>query len=184
MKNVVRCIVYVMAVIYFYLLTGCATQKTVDMASSYNAAHNSHVTAEAKKVATKSKAIQEMLTFDCKENTEACGAVKAMAAMVAAERIAGIEAAPFTLERHATDIDAQQDAIKAVSKGIPLLTMGVVAVKAIDDDKGVVNNNASEGSTVNNTYDEDHTTNFGDESSVSSQPNQDNSSEVIEAVEE
>ncbi len=165
------------------LLSGCATQKTVDMADSYNAAYEAYAESEADKVDQKATAIKEVMDIDCEDNSQACGAVKAMSGMIAAERIAGIKADPFTLDRHATDIDAQIAGIKAIGKGLPVLTMGVVATKAIEDDKGTVNNNATEGSTVNNSYDEDHATNLGDDASSNNYPDHDNSSESIEVTE-
>ena len=172
--------------IFALSLTGCATQHTVDMAQSYNDAYVTHTANQQMTVDSKAKAIKDMMTFECDEDSQACGAVKAMAGMIAAEKIAGIKGDAFTLEKHATDVDAQIKLIDGVSNGIPFLTIGVVAVKAINDDNGTVNNNADDGSSVTNSYEEDHTTNFGDESTVSSQPDQDNSvmNEAEAAVEE
>ena len=167
-----------------FLMTGCATQKTVDMAASYNAAYETHVNQEAVKVASKSTAIKDVLSYECKDNTEACGVAKALSGVVASMQIATIKSEPFTLTKHATDIDAQMQAVKTIGAGIPVITMGVVAVKAIDDDNGTVNNSADNGSTVNNSFDEDHATNLSENGTASNLPNQDASSVSTEVAAE
>jgi len=182
MKNISFWLFILFAIASLFL-GGCATEETVNMADSYNDAYISYIDAESRNVGTKSNAIKEMLTFDCEDNTQACGQVKAMAGMIAAERIAGIKSNPFTLEKHATDVDAQISTVKMIGSGIPFITMGIVATKAIEDDKGTVNNTSDNGSTVNNSYDEDHATNLGDDSTAGNYPDQDNETESVEVAE-
>jgi nitrogen fixation protein FixH len=177
MKNIL-----ILTAFAIFALSGCATQKTVDMAASYNAAYETHADKEAAKVASKATAIKEVLTYDCTDNTEACGVAKALSGVVASIQISGIKSEPFVLEKHATDIDAQIATVKVIGNGIPILTMGAVAVKAIDSDNGTVTNNSDNGSTVTNSYEENHSTALGEGASSNNTPDQDNS--VVNPAEE
>jgi hypothetical protein len=174
----------ILAIFLMVMVTGCATQKTVDMAESYNSAYVAHVANDQMAQAAKSAAIKDAFSYECKDNTEACGVAKALGAVIAAREIAGIQPAIFNLPKHATDVDAQMEAVKVIGKGIPFITMGVVASKAIDSDNGTVNNSADNGSTVTSSTEENHATNLGENGTSSNYPGQDNSTEVAEAVSE
>ncbi len=183
MKKLIFRILLMAVTLLTLFLNGCATQQTVDMAESYNNAYVAHVANDQMAIQSKATAIKETFDYDCKDGTEACGVAKALSAVIASRDIASIQPAPFTLQKHATDVDAQIKALDVVGDGIPVITMGAVAVKAIDDDNGTVNNNADNGATVNNSFDEDHATNFGETGTASNLPAQNNSSESTEVAE-
>jgi len=143
-------------------LSGCATPYDAKIAQSNNDTVQNHDKQQgevAKKKAESITGIFDKLAAKC-ENTDsfACGALLGMSGAMASRDIAGIKTEEYKGPMQKTGVDAQ---IKVVEKAEaivnPMVTM-VVATKAIDKDKGVVNNNASENSTVNNSYDEDHAT--------------------------
>lgn len=158
----------VMLTVVCMALAGCATQSTVDMADSYNTAYRTHQIQEANKVLNKAQMIAEVMKFDCEDGTEACGVAKAMSSVIAADRIASIESAPFELEKHKTDMDVQSQVLTTIGKGIPFVTMGVVSYKSIAEDRGTTTNVA--GGDISTNYDEDHATAIGDKSNSSNAP--------------
>ena len=155
------------------MLSGCATPYDVDIAQSNNATVQNHDTRQGEVAAVKARSISSIfdkISQKCEgQDSFACGALLGLSGAMASRDIAGIETKEYKGPTQKTGVDVQYHTVDAVREGIPIAGMAVVSYKAIDQDKGVVSNTAQEGSTVNNTYDEDHavsTSGYGDTSST------------------
>lgn len=149
----------------FLFLTACATPYDVDIARSNNATVQNHSTQQGKVAIKKAEAITGIfnkLSEKCQsEDSFSCGALLGMSGAMASRDIASIKTEEYAGPVQKTGVDVQNNAVDKVGAGIPIAGMVVVSNKAIDKDKGVVNNDASNGSAVTNSYDEDHATSVG-----------------------
>lgn len=171
----------VLTVMAVLMLSGCATPYDVDLAKEYFKDHSNHSQENTKKAYAKANAIKEVLRVDCKDDTAACGYAKALSGALAARDISAIQGDRYEGKSPTYSTDVQIKALETATDLANPVVTGVVAVKAIDKDKGVVNNTASDSSTVNNSYDEDHATalNSGEGDVASTNTPSGNHEEVI-----
>jgi len=146
------------------MFSGCATMYDVDLAKEHYTDRSTHSKEVTKRVEAKARAITKMMTFECGDDTAACGMTKALAGALASRDIADIKGDAYDGKAPTYSTDVQMKVLDTVQHVANPVVTGVVAVKAIEQDKGSVVNQASEGATVNNSYDEDHATgiNTGD----------------------
>lgn len=165
-------------------LVGCATREDVQMIQAHYDTRSNFDTQQTLDVNNKADGIRSTMNFDCGDatGTEACGALKAVGKMWAAEKIASIERQEYGERKPKTSLDVQEAVgIKALS-GIPVITMGVVAYKNAAEQKGNTTISSDNASTVNTTYEEQHATALADGSSANNQPDQDNSTTIHEVA--
>lgn len=171
----------------FALFAGGCSQKTdVDMLNAHYGAMKNHDNKQVEEVRTKSMSVEKIMTFDCADDSAACGMVKAMAKMIASRTIAEIKHVPFNQPAPKTSVDAQINATDKAAGGIPVLTMGVVAYKNADKDDGDTTITADNGSTVSTNKEEIHSQTTGDNSppTVSLDKSQSESTEILPEAEE
>lgn len=161
---------------------GCAFKEDVQMTQAYYNASNRFEQEQTEQVEVKSTTIAEVMSFECPqgtEGTELCGMAKAYAGALASTTIAGIQTKEFKLKPMKTSVDAQIVALEKLGDGIPFFTIGAVSVKAIDKDKGSVSNNVNNGGSIDNKFEENHATSFGDESPTTNAPSRGDSTKTF-----
>lgn len=164
------------------MVSGCASEHTGAINASYYKAYSDHQAMERDKVGLKASAIKDMFNYKCTTNTQDCGAVKALSAVMGAQAIAGIEASAFTAEKPKTDIDAQIQLMKTVGAGIPFATVGVVAYKSVAEDNGSVDIDTNGGNS-DYRYSETHATAIDGSTAGATRSGDDNSTVVIKEEE-
>lgn len=149
------------------LLGGCASNNDVLINGAHYQSLDIHNQEQTKQVNGKAEAISRLVNFECSEadkGSEACGALKFAGVVIAADRIADIEAQEFKESKPVTGLNVQTQGLKTVAGGIPFASMGVVSYKAIDSDKGTTSISADNGSTVSTSHKEYHSQTTGDNS--------------------
>lgn len=146
-----------------FMVVGCASMNDVKINSSFDKAIETHDKEQTKVAVGKARSIKDMFNeLKCDDGTAACGTANALIVVVASERIAEIETKPFEQKRPTTSLDVQEKGLETLSDiALPTVT-GVVAVKAIDRDKGSVKNVSNGSGNASSNYDEDHATALGD----------------------
>ena len=153
------------------LLAGCATPYDVDLQREHKEDKISHNEQATLRVNAKATAIKDVMVVDCQDDTAACGMARAFAGALAAREIASIKSDPYEGKAPTLGTDVQTRALETAAQGIMPITLGVVSVKAIDKDKGSVTNNASDSSTINNSYEENHATSINTDEGQSTATN-------------
>jgi len=158
----IRTILSLIAVLM--MLSGCATMYDVDLAGKHYTDRSTHSKEVTKRIEAKARAIERLMAVECNEDTAACGSVRSLSGAIAAREIADIKGDAYDGKAPTYSTDVQMKVLDTVQHVVNPVVTGVVAVKAIEQDKGSVVNQASDGATVNNSYDEDHATgiNTGD----------------------
>ena len=166
-----------------FFLSGCATTYDVKIAQENTKRVVSNDTTNKAIVDSKAKAIAKIADYKCTDpNSKDCGTAQAFAGVFGMQAIAGIKVEQYKGPVDKTGVEVQYE---VAENGVPLaaVTGGTItSTAAVRSDKGTVSNTSSGGSTVNNSYDEDHATNTGNDASNGNYPAQNNSTESVEAV--
>lgn len=175
----------ILVVTALLLLVGCASREDVQIYQAHYDSRTNFDKQQTLDVDNKADGIRSTMNFDCGDatGTEACGALKAVGKMWAAEKIASIERQEYGERKPKTSLDVQESiGIKALN-GIPVITMGVVAYKNAAEQKGTTTITADNQSSVTTNYEEQHATALAEGATANNQPNQDNSTTVHEVAE-
>lgn len=147
------------------LMTGCATQADVDINNAHYGSLDIHNEEQTEQLYDKGVTIGSLFSnLNCNDGTESCGMVKALAAVLASDRVAAMQPQKFTEKKALTGLDVQKTAVVKITGGIPIFGMATVAYKAQDSKSGPTTITADNGSTVTTERTENHATTLGDES--------------------
>ena len=152
-------------VMFAVMLGGCATAWDVDIAKENSGMYKAHEASAAEQVKSKSDAIGK-LTYDCSGESSDCAAAKALNNVIIAMQIKDIKAPEYDGPVLQSGVDVQKKALDTAEKIANPVITGLVSIKAIDKDKGSVTNKADNGSTINNSNDENTAIAVGQESNA------------------
>ena len=169
-----------LVILVTFFLGGCATPYDVDIAQENTKRVVSNDGANKSIVLSKTTAIVKVSSYDCADpNSRDCGTAKAFSNVFGMQAIAGIKVEQYKGPVDKTGVEVQY---KVAENGVPLaaVTGGTItSTAAVRSDRGTVSNTSSGGSTINNSYDEDHATNTGNDASNGNYPAQNNSTESV-----